>query len=40
MNLGHLGTNGLSTTLGRLLLIELVRIKMYPKLWAEFDFDI
>ena len=32
--------SGLSTTLGRHMLIELARIQTYTKLWVESDFDI
>ena len=34
LNYGHLGTSGLSTTLG------LARIQMYTKVWLESDLDI
>ena len=40
MNLGHLGSSGLSTTPGPHLLIELTGIQTYTKLWVESDFDI
>ena len=40
LNLGYLGTSGISTTLVQHLLIELARIQTYTKLCVESNIDI